>query len=373
MATTTVTVDGFVRAPGAPVTDGNIAVFDTVTGELIADGGKTIAELTVDKSTGGNGAADAGKVLEFQAGGQIQGSAEDTGIPAVSGLSTGGDDGVYGGSVNGNGVYGESTNGSGVYGGSDTGEGVYGESTNGSGVYAKSANGNGVYGESANKEGVISQSNATAYAAIKAKNTNAANTAQLALFQNSDDDGLEVTNNGSLDWTLPLAKQQTRVNMLPALGGNAAKVLAVNGAADDVEWVAASGGGGGTWGSITGTLSDQTDLQAALDAKADKFPSVRTFTGTTDTLVIGDAGNTVNANCATACVITIPLNATVPFVARTRTEITWYGVGQPSIIPAGGATLNGGATAFKIAIRYGKCIIVREGTDEWTIDGNITT
>lgn len=27
-----------------------------------------------------------------------------------------------------------------------------------------------------------------------------------------------------------------------------------------------SGGGGGTWGSITGTLSDQTDLQAALDA-----------------------------------------------------------------------------------------------------------
>ena len=29
-----------------------------------------------------------------------------------------------------------------------------------------------------------------------------------------------------------------------------------------------SGGGGGTWGSITGTLSNQTDLQAALDTKA---------------------------------------------------------------------------------------------------------
>jgi hypothetical protein len=28
------------------------------------------------------------------------------------------------------------------------------------------------------------------------------------------------------------------------------------------------GGGGGTWGSITGTLADQTDLDAALDAKA---------------------------------------------------------------------------------------------------------
>lgn len=32
---------------------------------------------------------------------------------------------------------------------------------------------------------------------------------------------------------------------------------------------ATGGGGGGTWGSITGTLSDQTDLQTALDDKAD--------------------------------------------------------------------------------------------------------
>jgi len=31
--------------------------------------------------------------------------------------------------------------------------------------------------------------------------------------------------------------------------------------------ITSSGGGGGTWGSITGTLSSQTDLQSALDAK----------------------------------------------------------------------------------------------------------
>lgn len=31
--------------------------------------------------------------------------------------------------------------------------------------------------------------------------------------------------------------------------------------------IANLGGGGGTWGSITGTLSNQTDLQSALDAK----------------------------------------------------------------------------------------------------------
>ena len=33
------------------------------------------------------------------------------------------------------------------------------------------------------------------------------------------------------------------------------------------EHIGAGGGGGGTWGSITGTLSNQTDLQTALDAK----------------------------------------------------------------------------------------------------------
>ena len=32
-----------------------------------------------------------------------------------------------------------------------------------------------------------------------------------------------------------------------------------------------SGGGGGAWGDITGTLSDQTDLQSALDAKQDNL------------------------------------------------------------------------------------------------------
>jgi hypothetical protein len=37
----------------------------------------------------------------------------------------------------------------------------------------------------------------------------------------------------------------------------------------DADLIAKGGGGGGTWGSITGTLSDQTDLQSALDAKED--------------------------------------------------------------------------------------------------------
>lgn len=51
---------------------------------------------------------------------------------------------------------------------------------------------------------------------------------------------------------------------------------------------AAGGGGGGTWGSITGTLSSQTDLQTALDAKADNVLSAG-YAAAAGTVAIGDA------------------------------------------------------------------------------------
>jgi hypothetical protein len=44
----------------------------------------------------------------------------------------------------------------------------------------------------------------------------------------------------------------------------------------------AKGGGGGTWGSITGTLSDQTDLQSALDGKQATITGAATTIDTED-------------------------------------------------------------------------------------------
>ena len=51
-------------------------------------------------------------------------------------------------------------------------------------------------------------------------------------------------------------------------GGVAGQFLAKKTNADyDTEWVTGGGGGGVIWGAITGTLANQTDLQAALDNK----------------------------------------------------------------------------------------------------------
>lgn len=52
-------------------------------------------------------------------------------------------------------------------------------------------------------------------------------------------------------------------------------------------WVEITGGGGGgAWGSITGTLSDQTDLQNALDDKEDAVNKVTTMTGNTTSNIV---------------------------------------------------------------------------------------
>jgi hypothetical protein len=52
------------------------------------------------------------------------------------------------------------------------------------------------------------------------------------------------------------------------------------------QWSPIAGGGGGTWGSITGTLSAQTDLQTELDGKVDENAGI---TGATKTKITYDA------------------------------------------------------------------------------------
>ena len=81
--------------------------------------------------------------------------------------------------------------------------------------------------------------------------------------------------------------------------------------------IADLGGGGGTWGSITGTLSDQTDLQAALDAKA---PTANpTFTGVVQATTLQadtSAGLLVESDAGTDVVL---------FGAGGGSNATFYG------------------------------------------------
>ena len=144
------------------------------------------------------------------------------------------------------------------------------------------------------------------------------------------------------------------VNSVPN-GGTTGQVLAKNSNDDnDTEWVNQSGGG--TWGSITGTLSAQTDLQTALDAKED------TANKQTDLTPSATKFPTVNAVIAGL--------AKFPFVLFKRTTpITHTGTTTPTkvasiLIPVGAleandiweisarvvASLNGNNKHFRIKV-----------------------
>lgn len=78
-------------------------------------------------------------------------------------------------------------------------------------------------------------------------------------------------------------------------GGTTGQVLAKASGTDyDTEWITPSAGGGGTWGSITGTIGDQTDLAAYL-AKLAPI-TVATETVTLDrSLILGLYDHTIAA------------------------------------------------------------------------------
>jgi hypothetical protein len=72
-------------------------------------------------------------------------------------------------------------------------------------------------------------------------------------------------------------------------------------------WVVAGGGGSVSWGGISGTISDQTDLQSALDLKAPlsdpAFSGTATFTGSGSTVSLNEVGLDLSASAAGGSVI----------------------------------------------------------------------
>jgi hypothetical protein len=177
------------------------------------------------------------------------------------------------------------------------------------------------------------------------------------------------------------------------------------------------------WGGITGTLSTQTDLQSALDAKeptitagttgqyyrgdksfqtldkaavglsnvdntsdANKPVSTATQTAldtktnkliTTNrqtasyTLVLGDADKLVEMNVATANDLTIPLNSSVAFATGTQILLAQYGAGQTTIVATGGVTVRSNGGKLKLNVQYSGATLIKIGTDEWYLFGDI--
>lgn len=175
------------------------------------------------------------------------------------------------------------------------------------------------------------------------------------------------------------------------------------------------------WGGITGTLSNQTDLQSALDAKQNslgftaenvsnkstsvttdqasntKYPSVKSVYDwavglfatianlalKTDklitanrqtasyTLVLSDADKIVEMNNASANNLTVPLNSSVAFSVGTQILLAQYGAGQTTIVATSAVTIRSNGGKLKLNAQYSGATLIKIATDEWYLFGDI--
>jgi hypothetical protein len=182
-----------------------------------------------------------------------------------------------------------------------------------------------------------------------------------------------------------------------------------------------------TWGTITGTLSDQTDLQTALDAKQATITGAATTIDTEDltasralvsdgsgkvavssvtstelgyvsgvtsavqtqvdtktaklittnrqtasyTLVLSDADKLVEMNVGSANNLTVPLNSSVAFPTGTQILLAQYGSGQTTVVATSGVTVRSNGGKLKLNVQYSGATLIKIGTDEWYLFGDI--
>lgn len=128
--------------------------------------------------------------------------------------------------------------------------------------------------------------------------------------------------------------------------------------------------------SFARTLLDDADAataRATLGAAAETV-TVNAQSGTTYTLVLGDAGDVVTMSNASANTLTIPTNASVAFPTGTIVNVVMLGAGTTSIAGATGVTLNGvSAGSGDISAQYGAVALLKIGTDTWVASGAIGT
>lgn len=149
-------------------------------------------------------------------------------------------------------------------------------------------------------------------------------------------------------------------------------------AADAGEAYVFDGAGGGAegspsaavaWGDVTGTLADQTDVQAALDDKADSDVATTQQAGASYTFALADKGKVVQSTNGSATTFTVPANATVAFPVGSVIGFEQYGAGLLSIAAAGGVTIRNPHAGLDVSAQYGGGALRKIATDEWMITG----
>lgn len=151
-----------------------------------------------------------------------------------------------------------------------------------------------------------------------------------------------------------------------ALAGKTATSRAVN--ADE----STLSGGGNLTADRTLSIKDGgiTPSKFAANAAWATPQSINAQTGTTYTLVLGDAGKLVTLSNASPITLTVDTNANAAFAVGTHIDLTQIGAGQVTVAAAGGVTV-GSTPTLKLRAQYSVATLVKTGTDTWLLAGDL--
>lgn len=111
---------------------------------------------------------------------------------------------------------------------------------------------------------------------------------------------------------------------------------------------------------VGGTVSPSTAL--ATNAQ----------TGTTYTLVLTDANNTVvELSNTSAITVTVPLNSSVAYPVGSQVQLLQTNTGQVTVAGASGVTVNG-TPGLKLRAQWSFATLIKRATDTWVLVGDVT-
>jgi hypothetical protein len=115
-----------------------------------------------------------------------------------------------------------------------------------------------------------------------------------------------------------------------------------------------------------------TATQTELDTKTNKLITTNRQTASY-TLVLSDADKLVEMNVGSANNLTIPLNSSVAFPTGTQILLAQYGAGQTTIVATSGVTVRSNGGKLKLNVQYSGATLIKIGTDEWYLFGDIVS
>ena len=183
----------------------------------------------------------------------------------------------------------------------------------------------------------------------------------------------DLTATGDVDFT---GATITGIDALPDQAGNNGKYLTTDGT--DASWATLNAS------PAMDDLSDVTVTSATANdvvyyngtGWVNKYvASIPTLTnaqsGTTYTLVLGDAGKIVEVGNASSITVTIPTNAGVAYPIGTQITLLQTGLGQITVSGPSGGTLNA-TPGTKLRAQWSSATLLKRATDTWVLIGDLT-